>query len=306
MNTPNDIEILYPQDSTGGPEGNSPFAEDLKIVRIARLVREMRIRSDAHVAVVGLLSTSILMQSMDEMERDRRTIKEILWRTRQKLMQCGLGEDAFRIYVPFQCVPVIRPGQVMLFARNSKPAPAKPYLWGQPKIQHAVHPEIEASMNMVYDLKAHEEDEKKDEEQRTRLLQCQVEITVWDIRGNKRVMGLPGGKVTLTFGPNGVEEITGEVTALSIRLGSLNLDKKIASGEYVKVEIAIKGEGTVNIEKGKAERQLAEWEAKLKLSLTVQFRIPKTSIVLPPIEVTPYVNHEGKPGIQFQITLYKW
>jgi len=301
----NDIEILYPEDATGGPDRNSTFAEDLKIVRIARLVREMRIRSDAHVAVIGLLSTSILMQSTDEMEKDRSLIKETLWRARQKLLQSQLDEGGIRVYVPFQCAPIIRPGQVMLFARNSAPAPAKPYLWGQPRIQPAVAPEIEASINMVYDLHAREEDKKKEEE-RTRLLECQVEIKLWDTKGNARVMLLPDGKVTLTFGPNGVEEVSGEATALSVRLGALDLEKKINSGEYVRVEIAIKGEGTINIEKGKAERLLAEWEAKLKLSLTTQLRIPKTTIVLPPIEVTPYVNNEGKPGIQFQITVYKW
>ncbi len=307
----NDIKVLYPEDAMGGPDGKSSFAEDLKIVDIARQVRAMRFpppgslaQAESHVAVVGLLSTSILMKTTEEMEKDRRTIKEMLWRVREKLLQSNLSEGDIRVYVPFQCVPIERPGQVVLFARNSAPAPAKPYLWGQPKIQPKVSPEIEASLNMVYDLKAHDEDEKK-EEQRTRILECKVEVKVWEAGlGYGRVVPFPEGKVSLTFGPNGLEEVGAEVTALTVRLA--DFAKNIANTQYAKVEISIKGEGAVKVEKGKAQRLLADWEAKLKLSLTAQFRIPNTTIMLPPIEVTPYIDHEGKPGIQFQIMLYKW
>jgi hypothetical protein len=296
-----DTEFLYPGESSG--------SESLKVVRLARRVREMRIKEPrAHVAVVGLLSSKILFYTTDEMENVRGAMKDMLWSARMKLFGCGLGEDAVRVYVPYKCVPIESPGQVVLYALNFAPRPAAPYMWDrQPKIQAAVRPELEASFNMEYDTKAREEDEKHNP---TSYLTCQVEVAIWDAKTNvRRIQAMPGAKLSLKVGANSVEEVTGELTALKLRLRDLKLGDKIMWGSVSKVEIAFKGEAGVefvrHIDKDRVEGLFRKWQAKMKITLAVDLQIPGTNIKLP-IEISPYIDNEGKAGVQFQLKILDW
>lgn len=296
----NDTEFLYPGESTG--------SEDLKIVRIARYVRELRFKTpQAHIAVVGLLSTKILMFTTPAMEKERGIVKDTLWRVRTKLLQCQLMEDAVRVYVPYKCVPIERPGQVVLYALNWAPRPAAPYMWDrQPKVQTAVGPEVEASLNMAYDLKAHEEDEKN-KEKLDSLVTCEIEVAIWDAKTNTRqIQYMPDAKVTLKVGPTGIEEFGTELTAVKLKLKALNLAEKFKFGTINKVEVSLKGEAGFefkrDFEKDRVGRLFAEWQAKVKVSLSFELQIPKTSLKLP-IEVTPYIDQEGRPGIEFKLKI---
>ena len=73
-----------------------------------------------------------------------------------------------------------------------------------------------------------------------------------------------------------------------------------------KDEVSLKGEAGLefkrDFEKDRLGRLFSEWQAKVKASLSFELQIPKTSLKLP-IEVTPYLDQEGKPGVQFQITI---
>jgi hypothetical protein len=295
-----DTELLYPGESTA--------SEDLKIVRIARYLRELRIKTpQAHIQVGGLLSTKILLLTTEAMEKERGVVKDMLWRVRTKLLQSQLTEDAIRVYVPFSCVPIERPGQVVLRAVNAAPRPARPYMWDrQPNIQTAVGPEVEASLNMAYDLKGHEEDEKN-KEKLDSLVTCQIEVAIWDAKTNNRqIQYMPDAKVTLSVGPTGIEEVGAELTAVKLKLKALNLADKFKWGLINKVEVSLKGEAGLefkrDFEKDRVGRLFSEWQAKVKASLSFELQIPKTSLKLP-IEITPYLDQEGKPGVQFQIKI---
>lgn len=296
-----DSEFLYPGESSG--------SESLKVVRLARRVREMRIKTpQAHAAVVGLLSTRILMFTTEEMEKERGRMKDILWSARMKLMQCGLGEDGVRVYVPYKCAPIEQPGIVVLYALDMAPPRTGPYMWDrQPRIQTAVGPELEASLNMEYDAKARDADEKREDVKS--YLTCQIEVALWDAKTNTRqVQLMPGAKLTLKVGANSIEEVTAEIEALKLKLRALKIVDKITWGTISKVEISLKGEAGLEFKRqvdGTAERLLKEWQAKMKLSLAADLRIPGTSIKLP-IEITPYVDAAGKTGVEFQIKILDW
>ena len=287
-----DTEMLYP--------GESADSEFFKCVRIARHLKDMRIGEPrAHIAVVGLLSSKILMQSTEEMERDRGVIKDMLWRARGGLSQCGLGgPDDLRVYVPYKCAPIERPGQVVLFALPTAPRPPAPYMWDrQPRIQVPVHPGVEASLNMVYDLKARQEEDKH-KQRAERFVDCQVEV--WIVRPGSTIrerFQTPGVKVTLTVGPNGIEEFGTELTALGVRLGTL--------GSIANVHVALKGEGTFSFEKSTADRLIKQWQSKAMLSLSATIGIPLTKLKLP-IEIKAYIDNDRKPGIAVQFQVFQF
>ena len=294
----NDTEFLYSGESAG--------SEDMKIVRMARRVREMRIRTpQAHCAVVGLLSNKLLMGPKEDMEKDRGAIKDTLGRVRLKLIQCGLGEDGIRVYVPYKCVPIERPGQVVLYAIDAAPRPAAPYMWDrQPPIQAAPQAELEASLNMEFDVKAYEaEKEKKGDDS---LITCQVEVAIWDAKTNTRmVQHLPEAKVSLKVGPGGIEEVSGELTALKVKIKALNLADKFKWGFINKVEVSFKGEVGLEFKsqgKDQMNRLFTEWQAKTKVSLSFDLQIPKTSLKLP-IEISPYIDQAGSVGVGVQIKI---
>jgi hypothetical protein len=298
-----DTEYLYP--------GESPGAEGLKITRIARYVREMRFKNpQAHIAVRGLLSTKILMFTTPAMEKERFTVKDMVWRAANKLSQCQLTDDAVRAYVPYQCVPIVRPGMVALFARKEAPPRAGPYMWDhQPKVQTAVNPEVEASFNMVYDYKAHEEDEKNIEKLKSMVV-CEIEVAIWDSKTrNRRILFLPEAKATLKVGPAGIEEVGTELTALMVRVKGEIKGKYNKFDVFENVVVSIKGEAGFEFKRefegNRLRNMFGVWQAEAKLSLAGILQIPYTSLKLP-IEVEPYVDHEGHAGVEFKVKILDW
>ncbi len=296
-----DTEFLTPGESYG--------SENLKIVRIVRRLREMRIQEPkAHLAIVGLLSTKILTFTTTQMEKERFVVKEILYRARTRALELlGENDKGVIAYVPYKCVPIERPGQVVLYALPWAPRPAGPYMWDQqPKIQTPLAPDAEASLSMVYDHKAHEQDEKN-KEKLDNLVWCEVEVAIWDSKTNiRKIQFLPDAKVSLTISAVGIEEVAGELTALKIKLKALNLAEKFKWGFINKVEVSIKGEAGLEFkrgfDRGKFTRLFSEWQAKFKASLSFELKIPKTSIKLP-IEITPYIDQAGAPGVEFQVKI---
>src|SRR5262245_19266901 len=193
---PSDTETLYPVDP-GLPEEERQKrteAEHFKIARMARYVRGQRMQAgtqDTWVAAVGLLSKKILLHPPEQMERERRSLKHLLWSTRDKLLEYNVYEGAIRVYVPELCTDIDSPGQVVLYALKGPPSPARPYLTDEPAARSMTVPSIETAMNMIYDAKGHEADEKKDAEEKRKLeelnryVECKIEVKVWDTEGAK-------------------------------------------------------------------------------------------------------------------------
>jgi hypothetical protein len=286
-------ETLFAGESTG--------SEDLKLVRLARHVRGLLIRNPrAHVSVEGYLGRDALQLLPAEVEKERFTVEGWQWETRGKLVGLGVPEPNIRVYVPFQVRSDAAGRTVRLIAHDSAPGPAYPrHAAGVPPVQ-PFDPRVSASV--VVDPTAKQEEGSA---RAPRHVESQVEVSLWDAKGNRTVGVVPRAKVTLSVGPNGVEEVAGELTAFKARLKALNLAEKFRWGAVSKVEVSVKVEGSMNLDKSTAERHFREWKGKLKATLAFELKIPGTSIALP-IEVGPYVDSEGKPGVGVQFTILEF
>ncbi|HJQ55404.1 MAG TPA: hypothetical protein VJ890_00770 [Vineibacter sp.] len=288
-------EVLYP--------GENYSAEDRKITVIGREVRFMRTQKesgDAHVAIVGLLGSNLMNLTRAQMERQRRCMKDTLWRARNKLIGIGLEAAAIVVYVPFKLTQN-RDGIVVLYALETAAPRVAPYMWDhQPRIQAAVTPEIEASLNMVYDAAAREEDEKHEGED---LIECEVEVTIWDDKHNKKKLSsFSDMKLSPVVGKNGIKEVAAELTLLKAALKAVDLPKKFLFGSIQKVEIGLKGEAALELEHEAGKVMFEKFQAKLKASLVLELGIPGTKLKLP-IEIAPYLDQVGKPGVEFKVKI---
>lgn len=287
------IETLYVDESEG--------SENLKLVRLVRHVRGLMIKNrQAHVAVEGYFGRDAMTLEPTVAEKERFTLEGWQWEKRNKLISFGLPEPNIVVYVPFQVKSDADGRTVRLTAYETAPKPAFPRQGNNLPTIQPFSPSVSASV--VIDPKSRQEEGSN---RASRHVETQVEVTVWDDKGNKKIGFLPKSKVTLSVGPNGIEEVGGELTAFKLKLKALNLDEKFKWGFISKVEIAFKVEGSMNLDKSTAERLFREWKGKLKAALSFELKIPGTSLKLP-IEVAPYVDSEGKPGVGLQFTLFEF
>lgn len=287
------MEMLYLGESEG--------SESLKLVRLARHVRDLMIKNpQAHVSIEGYFGRDAMQLVPAEVEKERFTLEGWQWDKRDKLISLGIPDSNIRVYVPFQVKSDAAGRTIKLTAHDSAPGPAFPRQAGNTPQVQPFNPLVSASV--IIDPKAKQEEESK---RASRAVESQVEVSIWDDKGNKKIGIIPKSKVTLSVGPNGVEEVAGELTAFKLKLKALNLAEKFKWGTISKVEIAFKVEGSINLDKSTAERLFTEWKGKLKVALSFELKIPGTSIRLP-IEIAPYLDSEGKPGIGVQFTILEF
>jgi len=281
--------------------GESDESENLKLTRLVRHLRGLMIGNlSAHVSIEGYLGRDAMLLEPDVVETERFALEGWECAVWEKLIFLGIPESAIRVYTPFQVKSDAAGRTIKLTAHDSAPGPAFPRQAGNsPKIQ-PFNPTVSASV--IIDPKAKQEEGSN---RAARQVESQVEVSLWDAKGNRNVVFLPKSKVTLSVGPNGVEEVAGELTARKLKLKSLNLAEKFKWGSISKVEISFKIEGSMNLDKSTAERLVREWKGKLKVALSFELRIPGTAIKIP-IEVAPYVDSEGKPGVGVQFTIVEF
>jgi hypothetical protein len=118
-------------------------------------------------------------------------------------------------------------------------------------------------------------------------IQTDVEITVVDANRTRRK--LPKMSLTMTVGPNGLEEVGAEFTLLKRQL-----KKQLCWGAVRDVKFAVKFNAQVKFERDGARDVLDGWAAKFKASVSADLGIPRSIAV--PVEAWVYIDAGGKPG----------
>jgi hypothetical protein len=265
--------------------GENYVSEDFKITRLARQFRDLRItKKNAHVSVVGYMSSRLLLLSREIIAAERATVEALLWEKRGKLVYAGVAEDDIVVYEPYQLLP-LEGRLIVLTAHESAPGPLFPK---RADTVRAIQP---ADPNSVANVVT--EPKTKDS---TRS--AEIEITVWESESTKRKH-----KVTTSFtvGPNRFEEAGAELTAV---IGTI---KRQHYGAIRNIEFSVKVEGGLEHEEDAMKRVIGEWALKAKASLAaeLELHIPHTSIKAT-VEISLYADSEGKPGAALKIILLRF
>jgi hypothetical protein len=281
-------ETIYAQESLG--------SENLKLVRIARVQRGMAITNPAaHLAMVGCLASSSLIRDDAGFQKEVERMIDRLIDLRGRLISFGVLPNSIIGYFPYQVAPITE-NLIVLTARNSAAKPLFPgYKLVAPSAVTAPAAADEGPKGQVIiDPFAERQPVRA-----TRTLETQIEVTVWDDKGIGKK--LPGPmKVTFNVGPNGFEEVGGELTLLKQKLKN-----QMFFGAINKVEISLKAEGKLDFDKSTARRLIGDWGAKLKSSLEFEIKIPKTSITIG-VEATLGVDQAGKPSPELKFTVFEF
>jgi hypothetical protein len=127
--------------------------------------------------------------------------------------------------------------------------------------------------------------------------QVAIDLSYTDSAGKRQKLPV---KLTVHVGSNGFQGFEGELTALTKKLKS-----QIAGGVIRDVTVAISFDAQVTVDKTTANRQLPVFAAKLKSALSADLGIPGTSIKVP-VEISVFVDPQGKPGAGVNFTLFKF
>jgi hypothetical protein len=140
--------------------------------------------------------------------------------------------------------------------------------------------------NLVIDPFADEDDS---------VVGTEIAITVWDDKNNLRKFA-EALEVNLKIGPNGVEEVGGELTAIRRRLKNQAL-----FGIIRNVDLSVKVAGVLKgIDVATLRRVVGDWTADVKAELEFDLKIPKSAIVIK-FKVKLGVDAAGQPsaGVEF-------
>lgn len=254
---PGDREMFY--------DGEADAAENLKLVRIVREVRQMRFRNPrAHISVEGIMSQQVTMLPAETAEKERWTTEAYSWSKREKLIWLGLPEQAIVVYKAYRLLPITGRA-AMLIAHDSTPGHPLPTRSPPP-----FQPYNPASLPTVtIDPQAMQ---SAGSDNIVRAVEAEIEVEVWDDKGNRRKVA-PSASVKLKVGPRGFEEVGAELIFLKATLRDLKGPRKSFWGIISKVRVTVKGQASMKLDKISGEKALkglsAELEASLKADVTV-------------------------------------
>jgi hypothetical protein len=281
-------ETLYPGESFG--------SHNLKLVRRARTYRGMAItHPDAHIAMVGYLAGSHLLRDTNAFRVQVDRMIDQLVDVRDTLVSLGIVKTALIGYFPYQVAPITA-NLIVLTARHTRANPVFPgYSFVPPSAVPGPAFQDDGPKGLVIIDPFAEPHAVR----ANRTVETQLEITVWDDKGIGKK--LPGPmKLSVSVGPNGFEEMGGELTLLKQQLRN-----QMLFGVLNKVVISLKAGGTLNFDNSTAQRLMGDWSAKLKSSLEFDIHIPKTSLTIV-VEGTLGVDHTGKPSPELKATVFEF
>jgi hypothetical protein len=281
-------ETLYPGESFG--------SHNLKLVRLARTHRGMAITNpDAHIAMVGYLAGSHLLRDTKAFCVQVDRMIDQLVDVRDTLISLGILKTAIIGYFPYQVAPITA-NLIVLTARNARANPGFPgYSFVPPSAVPGPEFQDDGPKGQVIINPFAEPHAVR----ASRTIETQLDITVWDDKGIGKK--LPGPmKLSLSVGPNGLEEVGGELTLLKQKLRN-----HLLFGVLNKVVLSLKAEGTLDFDTSTAHRLLGDWSAKLKSSLEFEIHIPRTALKIV-VEGTLGVDQTGKPSPALKGTVFEF
>jgi hypothetical protein len=101
-------------------------------------------------------------------------------------------------------------------------------------------------------------------------------------------------------GFKGFKGLEAELTVLSLRL-----KKQAFWGLASDITVSVSFSAELSFESSTANRAMAEFAAKVKAAVSVDLKVPGTSFKIP-VEISVFVNSEGKPGVGGSVALFKF
>jgi hypothetical protein len=268
--------------------GEAPASADFKLVRLARQFRSVAMTNlDAHVMIVG----SVSQKSLKTSDVDGVISRMIKWAAdvRDELISFGVFDNAIVGFLPLQPAPTTD-DILVVTARDTPRTNPFPGMRVIPASEAASASDDDGPVKgqVLIDPFA-----KANAVRPGRNLDTQIEVTVWDDKGNGKK--LPGTlKVTLNVTPNAIEEVGAELTLFNQKLKS-----QMFWGAITKLEFSVKLSGKLDFDQSTATRLVGQWSGQLKSSVEFDLKVPKTSIGVH-VEGALTLDQAGKvaPGLQ--------
>lgn len=246
-------ETLFPGESLGSSE--------FKLVRLARQFRAMDLVKESHITVVGCLAGSHLLRDRKAFEAEIEGMIDHLIDVKFRLIDFGVREQAIRGHLPYQVAPIIQ-NVITVTAQDIAPKPLYPGTgFVSPKaVPGPGEPEEGPQAQVVIDPFAKGE---RDKHRAGRTVELTVELEVWDAKGYKLP---PSPSITIAVGPNGLEEVSAEITVLKGEI-----EKKRLWGAS-RISITVKAAAKVEFDHSTPDKLIGKFGTEVSVALEAEFK----------------------------------